>query len=334
MGDELIEHWTVLPDQRELVAGKRGDLRRLCDPGEMTLRVPEVVANAAAVCGADRWLRDLPRLIAELEAEWSVSVERPYPHASEAFVAEASLDDGTPAVLKLLIPHDAADARHEITMLELAGGRGCVGLLRHDAARGALLLERLGPSLYELGRPLSQRLEILVATAQKVWRPAAGSGLPTGAGKARRLADFVATQWEELGHPCTEAAVDHALACAARRIAAHDDERAVLVHGDVHQMNALQVPGRARFKLVDPDGVLAEAECDLGVMMRNDPMELLDGDPWARARWLAERCGLDATAIWEWGVVERVASGLRCTRIDLQPLGLQMLMAADRLVTM
>ena len=67
---------------------------------------------------------------------------------------------------------------------------------------------------------------------------------------------------------------------------------------------------------------LAEAECDLGVMMRNDPIELLGGDPWARAHWLAERCGLDATAIWEWGVVERVTSGLRCTRINLQPLGL------------
>jgi hypothetical protein len=23
--DELIEHWTVLPDEHELVAGKRGD---------------------------------------------------------------------------------------------------------------------------------------------------------------------------------------------------------------------------------------------------------------------------------------------------------------------
>ncbi|HTT88560.1 MAG TPA: hypothetical protein VMF65_03340 [Acidimicrobiales bacterium] len=34
------------------------------------------------------------------------------------------------------------------------------------------------------------------------------------------------TQGEELGRPCTEAAVEHALACAARRIAAHDDERA------------------------------------------------------------------------------------------------------------
>jgi streptomycin 6-kinase len=300
----------------------------------MTLRVPDVVANAAAACGADGWLRDLPRLVANLEAEWSISVERPYPHSTEAFVAEASLAEGTPAVLKLLIPHNGAAARHEITMLQLAGGRGCVDLLRHDAARGALLLERLGPSLYDLGRPLTERLEILVATAATVWRPAANSGLPTGADKARRMVDFVTTQWEELGHPCTEAAVDHALVCAARRIAAHDDERSVLVHGDVHQLNALQVPGGVTFKVVDPDGLLAEAECDLGVMMRNDPMELLDGDPWARAHWLADRCGLDATAIWEWGVVERVTSGLRCTRIDLQPLGRQMLMVADRLAAL
>src|SRR5580693_8494313 len=198
----------------------------------MNLRVPDVVASAAAACGAGGWLRDLPGLIAELKAEWLVSVGRPFPHSSEAFVAEASLADSTPAVLKLLIPQDGAAGRHEITMLRLAGGRGCAGLLRDDAARGALLLERLGPSLYELGHPLAERLEILVTAAATVWRPAAGSGLPTGADKARQLVDFVTTEWEELGHPCTEAAVEHALACAARRIAAHDDERAVLVHGE------------------------------------------------------------------------------------------------------
>ena len=114
----------------------RRSRRRLCEPWEMK-RVPDVVTSAAAACGAGGWLRDLPGLIAELEAEWSVSVGRPFPHSSEAFVAEASLADGTPAVLKLLIPQDGAAGRHEITMLRLAGGRGCAGLLRDDAARGA-----------------------------------------------------------------------------------------------------------------------------------------------------------------------------------------------------
>src|SRR6202167_6077569 len=160
--------------------------RRLCESWEMNLRIPDVVANAAAACGAGEWLRDLPGLIAELEAEWSVSVGRPFPHASEAFVAEASLADGTPAVLKLLIPQDGGAGRHEITMLRLAGGRGCAGLLRDDAARGALLLERLGPSLFELGRPLAERLEILVTAAATGWRPAAGSRPASRAGKARQ----------------------------------------------------------------------------------------------------------------------------------------------------
>jgi streptomycin 6-kinase len=69
----------------------------------------------------------------------------------------------------------------------------------------------------------------------------------------------------------------------------------------------------------------------MGIVMREDPVELMRGDPYRRARWLAARTGLDATAIWEWGVVERVSTGLVCTTIDLQPTGRQMLAAADRI---
>lgn len=64
--------------------------------------------------------------------------------------------------------------------------------------------------------------------------------------------------------------------------------------------------------------------------MREDPVALLSGDPFERARFLADRSGLDAVAIWEWGVVERVSTGLLCTKVDLQPIGRQMLIAADR----
>lgn len=103
----------------------------------------------------------------------------------------------------------------------------------------------------------------------------------------------------------------------------------MLVHGDVHQWNTL-VAGDG-FKLVDPDGLLAEAEYDMGVVMREDPVELLCGDPHERARWLARRTSLDATAIWEWGVVERVSTGLLGTMVGLQPVGHQMLAAADRI---
>lgn len=113
----------------------------------------------------------------------------------------------------------------------------------------------------------------------------------------------------------------------SRRIAAHDDERAVLVHGDVHEWNVLQ--SDEGFKLIDPDGLLAQPEYDLGITMCEDPVELFQGDPLDRAQWLANRCGLDATAIWEWGVAERVSTGLLATKIEIHPVGRQMLVAAD-----
>ena len=287
-----------------------------------------MVRNKALARGAAQWLEELPALIGALEQEWCLRVGRPFPDATEAFVAEATLADGSCAVLKLLIPPAGEAAANEITVLRLANGEGCVQLLRDDVSRGALLLERLGRSLHQLELPIGRRHEILCATAARIWRAAPDCGLPTGAEKGRRLAGLITSAWEALDRPCSERAVDYALACAARRVAAHDDERAVLVHGDVHEWNALEAD--EGFRLVDPDGLLAEAEYDMGILMREDPLELLESDAHERARWLAARTGLDATAIWEWGVVERVSTGLLCTEIDLQPVGRQMLAVADR----
>lgn len=295
--------------------------------------VPDAVRNKALAVGAAGWLDDLGVLVASLAREWSITVGEAYSDATEGLVARAALADGTAAVLKVLIPRSFDAAREEIIALRLANGEGCARLLRADPARGAMLLERLGPSMHSLGLPIGQRHEILCACAARMWRcrPGPGCGLPTGADKGRRLADYITRAWAELGGPCSSRAVTYALECAARRVAAHDDSRAVLVHGDVHEWNAL-ADGDG-FKLVDPDGLLAEPEYDLGVMMREDPVELVAGDPWTRARWLATRCGLDATAIWEWGVLERVATGLLATSIGLQPVGEQMLFAADQIAT-
>jgi streptomycin 6-kinase len=288
-----------------------------------------MVRNKAAVVGAEDWVLGLDALIADLERDWSITVGTAYPDATEAFVAPATMADGTLAVLKLIMPRDLDAARGEIAVLRLADGDGCARLLRDDLERGALLVERLGRSLHDLQLPIEQRHDILCATARRVWRPAPDCGLTTGADKGRWLADAIIRQWEALDRPCSERAVEHALACAGRRIAAHDDERAVLVHGDVHQWNTLEA--ESGFKLVDPDGLLAEAEYDLGILMREDPRELLDGDPHERAHALAARTGLDATAIWEWGVIERVSTGLLGTAIDLQPVAREMLEVADRI---
>ncbi len=293
------------------------------------MKVPAVVRNKAIAVGATDWIDGLDDLVADVQHEWSITVGRPYEDGTEAYVAEVTLGDGTPAVLKLIMPGVGDAAKHEIAVLRRTNGEGCVELLRDDVDRGALLLERLGPSLHDLGLPTVQRHAILCSVAQQVWRPAPDCDLPTGAAKGRWLCESIVEMWHALDRPCTERAIDHALACAASRIAAHDDERAVLVHGDVHEWNALTA-GHG-FKLVDPDGLLAEAEYDMGILMREDPLEILEGGAWERATSLAERTGLNATAIWEWGVVERVSTGLLSTQIGLQPIGSEMLAVADRL---
>jgi streptomycin 6-kinase len=177
-----------------------------------------------------------------------------------------------------------------------------------------------------LGLPQPRRLEMLCDLAATVWRRT-DADLPTGAQKAARLADGIRRRWAELGEPCARRTVEHALAAAESRRHAHDPARAVLLHGDVHQWNALR--SGAGFRLVDPDGVVAEPECDLGVLMREDPVELTAGDPWDRVRLLAARTGTDPLAIWEWGVAERAATGLALTALGVQPVAAQMLAAAD-----
>ena len=291
------------------------------------IEIPVVVRSKARAAGAADWIDGLEVLLVELAAEWSIEIGQPYEGGSEAFVAEATRSDGTLAVLKVLMPGPGNDASNEATVLRLAAGDGCPALYDYDADRRALLMERLGRPMYELNLPLSQRLELLCATAMLVWRPASDSGLPTGADKARWLANYIVTLWEELDHPCSEATVAHALTCARRRELAHREERSVLVHGDVHQLNALE--DGDGFKLVDPDGLLAEPEYDLGVLMRGDPVELLFGDPRDRVRYLVALTGLDPVATWEWGIVERLSTGLLCTQIALQPLGHDTLRAAS-----
>jgi streptomycin 6-kinase len=293
------------------------------------VKVPYVVRNKAIALGAEDWLNNLPSLIIELEGRWKITVGSSIEGGTESYVAEAVGQDGSQAVLKLLIPQEDESAPNEIKVLQMANGRGCVELLKSDETVGALLLERLGPTLHDLALPIGDRHEILCAAVEQLWRPAPNLGFPTGAEKGRWLIQFIFELWESLDHPCSERVIDHAVSCAENRIANHDPEKAVLVHGDVHQWNALQ--SSEGFKLIDPDGLLAEAEYDLGILMREDPVELLVGDPHERARWLARRCGLNANAIWEWGVVERVSTGLLCTQVDLQPIGIDMLTTAERL---
>lgn len=117
---------------------------------------------------------------------------------------------------------------------------------------------------------------------------------------------------------------------------AYSPNNSVLVHGDAHADNALLVDGETlRCKFIDPDGLYAEKACDLAVPMRDWSHELLAGDTVRRGRarceLLAELSGVDERAIWQWGFIERVSTGLVMLEIGMKSEGSEALAVADRL---
>lgn len=110
-------------------------------------------------------------------------------------------------------------------------------------------------------------------------------------------------------------------------------ETSVLVHGDAHSGNILQdmTESQPSFKLIDPDGLVAEPAYDLGVLMRewldgltNNPLE----NGRKRCLLLSEITSVNTQAIWEWGFIQSISTGLFLIKIGQKEMGLQMLKVA------
>lgn len=279
-------------------------------------RLQPLTRHRLAALGAEgaAWTAALPGLLADLEREWSLTVERGLPGGSASFVARVRTADGRSAVVKVAVT--AEGWPEQVATLARAGGRGYVRLLRSDPGRRAVLLEDLGPALSRRGRTVPDQLRVLADTLAVAWQvPEEQSSCRD---KATGLARLVRQAWDRLDRPCPVRVVDQALAYAERR-AAEADRDLVVVHGDPHPDNLLAVPtprpgAETGFVFVDPDGFVADRAYDLGVALRDWSSRLLGPDARAVAEGycavLAERSGVDAQRIWEWGFLERVSTGL------------------------
>jgi streptomycin 6-kinase len=139
--------------------------------------------------------------------------------------------------------------------------------------------------------------------------------------------------WQNLDRPCSTKIFETALRFTENRARAYGPASAVLVHGDAHSRNVLRtLENQSRFKLIDPDGVFAEPACDLGVLLREWPDELL-ADPvkvgWKRCELLARLTGTDPIPTWEWGFIQVVSTGLLFLRIGQTLPGQKLLTIAE-----
>ena len=276
---------------------------------------PKVVRNVAALGETgEAWLSRLPAVVADLERRWGVAIGATMPNATEAYVAEATSATGEAVVVKVPIP-GVEKAPRELAVLRAAGGRGYVRLLQHDAASGAMLLERLGLQLAQLGYGADREAEIICATLREAWQaPASDLPLLTGAGKAEAMADTIRSMTRKRPDACSPHTVAVALRFAEARRAAFDPATSVLGHGDAHAWNTLADPAGGGFRFVDPEGLFIEPAHDLSISLRERSSEFLAGDPVALGRagcaLLARLTGVDPQAIWQWGLLEDLVNGL------------------------
>ena len=232
-------------------------------------------AHALGPAG-ERWLTDLPGIVASLADDWDLRLGRELGGGTAAFVVEANDD----LVLKVELPEgDGFGARAAV--LAAAGGHGYARLFAHDERRRAFLLERLAPA--QVG------YDEIAQTLPAAWTVDVDVALRTGAEKAVELAEFIERRADGLD-------VARVLELCASRAAAYDPATAVIVHGDAQAANLLR-RANGEYAFVDPEPCRCEPAYDLAVAQRHLP----------------EAAGDDA--VREWHAIERTSTALELIRI-------------------
>ena len=306
--------------------------------GQTRFPVTDIVRRRAENVGPAglQWLARLDKTIAGLAADWGLTIGQALPGGSEGFVAEAVDAQGKTYVVKLVTP-PGPGVRHEVTVLALARGKGYVRLLRHDEERHAMLLERLGESIEVLDMPYQAKVNAICGTLLDAWMPVPpGIALETGVEKANSLGAFILRTAQALGNPCSQTVIDRALMYCQDRAAAWHPESAVLAHGDPHPANTLSVPDEpGQFRFIDPEGLAIEPAYDLGVVLRawHEGVSGRHAHDIARshARHLTSRTQVPAEAIWQWGYIERVSTGLQLMLLGQTERGREFLDVAEAL---
>lgn len=225
-------------------------------------KLTEVILGAFQAEGK-RWIDALPEIIDEIERNWSLEIEKPFPNLSYHYVAPCVLKGGGEAVIKIGFPGEKTTTMNEIRMLKFLDGKGVCRLLRFDEKRSALLLEKLAPgeNLKTICRKNDeQAVEIAIEVMRKFWQtPPDNHDFPF-------LEDWFKgfRQAEKINF-----APDY-IKKAQRFFTELNSSPApkTLLHGDFHHENILSAR-REKFLAIDPKGIVGDIGYDLSVFLIN-----------------------------------------------------------------
>jgi streptomycin 6-kinase len=227
---------------------------------------PELVKHISAICGhrGEAWFGELPRIIHELERQWSLKVLKPFPGIEFNFVAPAVLEDGIDAVVKISPPFERIEIHSEAKYLRVRGGQGAVELLAEDRDRRAILIEYAmpGEALFKCFsenpfRCVDPAIEVL----RSILRPP-----PPDMSDVDTLDNWFYNfrRYRETDFPKRYA--EKAFEIYERL--SNQPDRTFYLHGDFHPGNVVTAT-RERFLAIDPKGIVGHIGYEISVFLNN-----------------------------------------------------------------
>lgn len=256
----------------------------------------------------DRWLANLPELVAEFAGRWSLTLGPVFEPLSYNYVCAARRSDGTPVVLKAGFPDP--ENLMEGDALRWYNGRGSVRLLESERERGVVLLERLEPGTPLTGLDDEQATLIAARVMRRLWRP-----LPAGH-SFRSLASWTSglsglrERFEGRTGPFPAMLVETSERLIAELNASASE--CVLLHADLHHDNILMAQ-REPWLAIDPKGIAGDPAYET-VAFLNNPRKRFEHAPIPprlaarRIALLSDELGIDRARIHRWGIAGTVLS--------------------------
>lgn len=270
----------------------------------MTIGDFPVPEGLAATCGktSDRseWLAALPELVRDLERRWALTLDAPFAdEVTCSWVAPATRSDGTPAILKVGMPH--MEGEHEIAAMRFWNGDPTALLYEADEERGAMLLERCIPGTMLRARPEPEQDVVIAGVLRRLWRK------PPEPHPFRPLAVMTA-HWSRETLDARDTWVDPGIVQEGLRLFAELPESApqeVLLATDLHAGNVLRAE-REPWLAIDPKPFVGDPAYDATQHLLNC-RERLCADPLGLIRRFADLLGVDEERVRLWTLARTAA---------------------------
>lgn len=249
----------------------------------------------------------------ECADEWSLRLGDPYAYAFASYVLRVTLDDGTPAALKIGWPH--REGEHEAAALAHHGGNGAVLLYASDPHRGAILMERADPGTPLADLPEHDALDAIADLLPRLWVPA-GEPFGTLTDEAAWWAEYLPRVWRNATPTFERRLLDAALDVLTSLPSSQGE--LVLLHQDLHADNVLKST-RQPWLAIDPKPLIGEREFGVAAIVRGD--ELGRGPERVRSRLdrVTADLGLDRERARLWAFAQTLAWGVDEVEDEILP---------------